>query len=74
MASNMNALLIKNGKCLERPIIPAHILNNATKRIPLNQSIYETTHYAFNLAEPLCLINIDIQPQLVVYTDNRSTG
>jgi hypothetical protein len=73
MASNTNAPLIKNRKGLERPIIPAHILNNATQRIPLNRSIFELL-YAFHLAEPLPPINIDIQPQLYVYINNRSTG
>jgi hypothetical protein len=74
MASHTNASLIKNHKGLERPIIPAHILNNATKRIPLNHSIYENTYYTFNLTEDFRLININIQPHLVVYTDNRSRG
>jgi hypothetical protein len=74
MASNTNAPLIKNGKGPERPIIPAHILNNATQRITLNHSIYENTCCTFNLTEHFRLININVQPQLVAHTTNQSTG
>ena len=76
MASNMNALLIKNGKRLERPIIPAHILNNATMRSPLNHSIYSNHifRYTFNLMEAFRLTEIDLQPPVIIHNDNRSGG
>ena len=75
MASNINALLIKNGG-LERPIIPAHILNNASMRTPLNQSIYSnhTFRYTFNLTEAFRLTEIYLQPPVIIQYDNRSGG
>ena len=75
MASNMNAFLIKNGKGLERPIIPAHILNKATMRTPLNHSIYNHIfRYTFNLTEAFRLTEIDSQPPVIIHNDNRSGG
>ena len=76
MASNMNALLIKNGKRLERPIIPAHILNNATMRTPFNHSIYSNHifRYTFNLTEAFRLTEIYLQPPVIIHNDNRSGG
>ncbi len=75
MASDMNALLIKNGKSLERPIIPAHILNNATMRTSLNHSIYNHIfRYTFNLTEAFRLIEINSQPPVNIHNDNRSGG
>ena len=76
MASNMNALLIKSSKGLERPIIPAHILNNATMRTPLNHSIYSnhTFKYTFNLTEAFRLTEIHLQPPIIIHNDNRSGG
>ena len=76
MASNINTLLIKNGTGLERPIIPAHILNNATMRTPLNHSIYSnhTFRYTFNLTEAFRLTEIYLQPSVIIHYDNRSGG
>jgi hypothetical protein len=76
MASNTNAFLIKNDKGLERPIIPAHILNNASIRTPLNQSIYSnhTFKYTFNLTEAFRLTEIYVQPHVIIQYDNRSGG
>ena len=76
MASNMNAFLITNSKGLERPIIPAHILNNASMRTPLNQSIYSnhTFKYTFNLTEAFRLTEIYSQLPAIIYSDNRSGG
>jgi hypothetical protein len=76
MASNTNAFLIKNSKGLERLIIPAHILNNATMRTPLNHSIYSNHifRYTFNLTEAFRLTEIDLQPPVIIHNDNRSGG
>jgi hypothetical protein len=76
MASITNAFLIKNSKGLERPIIPAHILNNATMRTPLNHSIYPnyTFKYTFNLTEAFRLTEIYLQPPVIIHNDNRSGG
>ena len=76
MASNTKAFLIKNSKGLERPIIPAHILNNASMRTPLNQSIYSnhTFKYTFNLTEAFRLTEIYSQPPVIIQYDNRSGG
>lgn len=76
MASNINALLIKNGIGLERPIIPAHILNNASMRTPLNQSIYSNHifKYTLNLTEAFRLTEIYSQLPAIIYNDNRSGG
>ncbi len=76
MASNTNAVLIKNSKGLERLIIPAHILNNATMRTALNHSIYSnhTFQYTFNLTEAFCLTEIYSQLPAIIYSDNRSGG
>ncbi len=76
MASNTNASLIKNHKGLERLIIPAHILNNATMRTPLNHSIYSnyTLRYIFNLTESLSLSETHLQPPVITYNDNRYGG
>ena len=76
MASNINALLIKNGIGLERPIIPTHILNNATMRTPLNQSIYSNHifRYTFNLTEAFCLTEIHLQPPTIIHNNNKSGG
>ena len=75
MASNINALLIKNGG-LKRPIIPAHILNNASMKTPLNQSIYSnhTFEYTFNITEAFRLTEIYSQPPIIIQYDNRSGG
>jgi hypothetical protein len=76
MASNTNAFLIKSSKCLERPIIPAHILNNATMRTPFNHftySNYISTH-TFNLTEAFRLTEIYLQPPVIIHNDNRSGG
>ncbi len=76
MASNTNASLIKNRKGLERPIIPAHILNNITIRTPLNTFIYSNyilTH-TFNLTEAFRLTEINLQPPVILHNDNRSGG
>jgi hypothetical protein len=76
MASNMNAPLIKNRKGLERPIIPAHILNNATIRTPFNHSIYSnhTFQNTFNLTKAFRLTEINLQPPVSIHNDNRSGG
>jgi hypothetical protein len=76
MASNTNAFLIKNGKGLERPIIPAHILNNATMRTPFTYSIYSNHifKYTFNLTEAFRLTEIYLQPPVIIHYDNRSGG
>ena len=76
MASNINTFLIKNGTGHERPIIPAHILNNATMRTPLNHFIYSyyTFNYTFNLTEAFRLTEIYLQPPVSIYNDNRSGG
>ncbi len=76
MASNTKAPLIKNRKGLERPIIPAHILNNATMRTTLNHSIYSNYifKYTFNLTEAFRLTEIHLQPSVITYNDNRSGG
>jgi hypothetical protein len=76
MASNTNAFLIKNSKGLERPLIPAHILNNATMRTPLNTFIYSNyilTH-TFNLTEAFRLTEIQLQPPVIIYNNYRSGG
>ena len=76
MASHTNAFLIKNSKGLERLIIPAHILNNATMRTPLNHSIYSNHifRYTFNLTEAFRLTEIYLQPHVIIQYDNRSGG
>jgi hypothetical protein len=76
MASNTNASLIKKGTGLERPIIPAHILNNATMRTPFTQSIYSNHifKYTFNLTEAFRLTEIYLQPPVIIYNNNRSGG
>jgi hypothetical protein len=76
MASNTNALLIKNRKGLERLIIPAHILNNTTMRIPLNRSIYSNYNLkcTFNLTEAFRLTEIYVQPPVIIHNNNRSGG
>ena len=76
MASNTNAPLIKNRKGLERPIIPAHILNNATIRTPLNHSIYQnyTFKYNFDPTEAFGLLEIYPQPPVITHNNNRSRG
>ncbi len=76
MASNTNASLIKNCKGLERPIIPAHILNNATIRTSFNHSIYSnhTFQYTFDLTEAFHLTAINLQPPVIIQNDNRSGG
>ncbi len=76
MAANTNAFLIKNSKGLERPIIPAHILNNATMRTPFTHSIYSNHifKYTFNLTEPFRLTEIYLQPPVIIHYDNRSGG
>ncbi len=76
MASNTNASLIKNSKGLERPIIPAHILNNATIRTPFTHSIYSNHifRYTFNLTEAFRLTEIYLQPSVINHYDNRSGG
>ena len=76
MASNTNASLIKNSKSLERPIIPAHILNNATIRTPFTHSIYSNHifKYTFNLTEAFRLTEIYLQPPVINHYDNRSGG
>ncbi len=76
MASNINALLIKNGTGLERPIIPEHTLNNASMRTPLNQSIYSNHifKHTFNLTETFRLTEIYLQPPVIIYNNNRSGG
>jgi hypothetical protein len=76
MASNTNASLIKNPKGPERSIIPAHILNNATMRTPLNQSVYSNHifKYTFNLTEAFRLTEIYLQPPVIIHYDNRSGG
>jgi hypothetical protein len=76
MASNTNAFLINNSKGLERPIIPAHILNNATMRTPINHS-FNSNHifrYTFNLTEAFRLTEIYLQPPVIIHNDNRSGG
>ena len=72
----MNAVLIKNSKGLERLIIPAHILNNATMRTPLNHSIYSNHifRYTFDLTEAFRLTEIYLQPPVIIQYDNRSGG
>jgi hypothetical protein len=76
MASHTNSLLIKNHKGLERPIIPAHILNNATIRTPFNHFIYSnhTFKYTFDLTEAFRLTEINLQPPVIIHNDNRSGG
>jgi hypothetical protein len=76
MASHTNAFLIKNSKGLERLIIPAHILNNATMRTPLNHSIYSNHifRYTFNLTEAFCLTEIHLQPPTIIHNNNKSGG
>ncbi len=76
MASNTNASLIKNHKSLERLIIPAHILNNATMRTPLNHTIYSnyTLRYIFNLTEALSLSEIHLRPPVIIHNNNHSRG
>jgi hypothetical protein len=76
MASNTNAFLIINSKGLERPLIPAHILNNATMRTPLNHSIYSNYifRYNFNITEAFRLTEIYLQPPVIIHYDNRSGG
>ena len=76
MASNTNASLIKNSKGPERPIIPAHILNNATIRTPFTHSIYSNHifRYTFNLTEAFRLTEIYLQPPVIIHNDNRSGG
>ena len=76
MGSNTNAFLIKNSKGLKRPLIPAHILNNATMRTPLNTFIYSNyilTH-TFNLTEAFRLTEIHLPPPVIIYNNNRSGG
>ncbi len=76
MASKTNAFLIKNIKGLERPLIPAHILNNATMRTPLDTFTYSNyilTH-TFNLTEALRLTETHLQLSVITYNDNRSGG
>jgi hypothetical protein len=76
MASNTNTPLIKNSKGLGRPIIPAHILNNATIKTPLNHSFYPNYifQYTFNLTEAFCLTEISLQPAVIIHNNNRSAG
>jgi hypothetical protein len=76
MASNTTASLIKNSKGPERPIIPAHILNNATIRTPFTHSIYSNHifKYTFNLTEAFRLTEIYLQPPVIIYNNNRSGG
>ncbi len=76
MASNTNAPLIKNHKGLERPIIPAHILNNATIRTPFYHPIYQNhiSKYTFNLTEAFRLLEIYLQPPVNTYINNRFGG
>jgi hypothetical protein len=76
MASNTNASLIKYHKALERPIIPAHILNIATIRTPLNNSIYQDYifKYTFNITEAFRLTEISLQPPVIIHNNNRSGG
>jgi hypothetical protein len=76
MASNTNALLIKNPKGLERLIIPAHILNNATMRTPFTHSIYSNHifRYTLNLTEAFRLTEIYLQPPVITHINNRSGG
>ena len=76
MASNTNAFLIKNSKGLKRPLIPAHILNNATIRTPFTHSIYSNHifKYTFNLTEAFRLTEIYLQPSVIIHNDNRSGG
>ena len=76
MASNTNAFLIKNSKGLERPMIPAHILNNASMRTPFTHSIYSNHifKYTFNLTEAFRLTEIYLQPPVITHYDNRSGG
>jgi hypothetical protein len=75
MASNTNASLIKNRKGLERPIIPAHIFNNATIKTPFNHSIYQNHIFQYtNLTEAFCLTEISLQPLVIIHNNNRSGG
>ncbi len=76
MASNTNASLIKNSKGPERPIIPTHILNNATIRTPFTHSIYSNHifKYTFNLTEAFRLTEIYLQPPVITHINNRSGG
>ncbi len=76
MASNTNASLIKYHKALERPTIPAHILNIATIRIPLNNSIYQNyiSKYTFDITEAFRLTEISLQPPTNFHNNNRSGG
>jgi hypothetical protein len=76
MASNTKTSLIKNHKGLERPIIPAHILNKATIRTPLNHYIYQNYifKYTFNLTEAFRLTEISLQPPVITNNNNQSGG
>jgi hypothetical protein len=76
MASNTKTSLIKNHKGLERPIIPAHILNNATIKTPLNHSFYPNYifQYTSNLTEAFRLTEISLQPPVIIHNNNRSGG